>query len=331
MRPVDAVLAVTFRCNARCAMCGIWKTEPGPELPPETYLKLPDSLRDVNLTGGEPFLREDLPAVHAAVRKAAPRARTIVSSNGLLTSRIVAAVREMAKLEPELGVAISLDGPPEVHDRLRDIPNAHDRALKTLRELQRAGFRDLRLAFTATTGNLSRMRYVYDLSRELGVQFTCAIQHGSEHYFHAPPPEERLPIEELRAQFLPIMRDELRTMSPKRWARAWFMRGQLQFVASGRRPLPCYGGSDFFFLDPEGDLFVCNAAPWKMGNLQERSFDEIWSSPEAAEARGKVARCTSGCWMICSARTAIRRAAPRVLLWALRAKFLGLPDTEPTA
>jgi MoaA/NifB/PqqE/SkfB family radical SAM enzyme len=331
MRPVDAVVAVTFRCNARCAMCGIWKTEAGQELPPEAYRKLPDSLRDVNLTGGEPFLREDLPAIHAAVCAAAPGVQTITSSNGLMTERIVETVREMAKTEPNVGVAISLDGPAEVHDRVRAIPKAHERALRTLRELQQAGIANLRFAFTATTENTDHMRYVYDLSRELGVQFTCAIQHGSEHYFHTPPPEERLPLDELRAQFLPIMRDELRSMSPKRWARAWFMRGQLEFVATGRRPLPCSAGSDFFFLDPAGDLFVCNAAPWKMGNLKERSFNEIWSSPEAEESRRKVARCASGCWMICSARTAIRRAAPRVLLWALRAKFFGIPEMEPAA
>ena len=101
MKPVDAVLAVTYRCNARCAMCGIWKTDPGPDLPPETFGKLPSSLRDINLTGGEPSLRDDLPEVHAAARAACPKARTIVSTNGLLTDRIVSHVREMARTELE--------------------------------------------------------------------------------------------------------------------------------------------------------------------------------------------------------------------------------------
>ena len=61
MMPVDAVLAVTYRCNARCTMCGIWSSKPVAELPPAAYARLPASLRDVNLTGGEPFLRDDLP------------------------------------------------------------------------------------------------------------------------------------------------------------------------------------------------------------------------------------------------------------------------------
>ena len=194
MMPVDAVLAVTYRCNARCAMCGIWNSKPVAELPPAVYARLPSSLRDVNLTGGEPFLRDDLPEIHAAVRSACPRARTVVSTNGLLTDRIVAAVRAMASVEPEIGVAVSVDGPPEIHDRLRGVPGAHERAMATVRGLQEAGFRNLRLAFTATRENANCLGQVYALARELRVEFTCALQHGSEHYFHVPAPEAR-PIE----------------------------------------------------------------------------------------------------------------------------------------
>ncbi len=65
MKPVDALLAVTYRCNARCVMCGIWKSDPCSETPAETYRKLPSTLRDINLSGGEPFLRDDLAAIHA--------------------------------------------------------------------------------------------------------------------------------------------------------------------------------------------------------------------------------------------------------------------------
>lgn len=331
MRPVDAVLAVTFRCNARCAMCGIWQTPAGQELAPDVYRKLPGSLRDVNLTGGEPFLRDDLPRVHEAVHAAAPGVRIIVSSNGLLTEKIVAALREMSRLEPRIGLAISLDGPAEIHDALRGIPNSHDRALRTLEEVRQAGITNLRLAFTATRRNTEHLGYVYDLSRKLGIEFTCAIEHGSEHYFHTPPPNERLPLAPLRAALLPVIREELSSFSPKRWARAWFMHGQLDYVATGKRPLPCYAGRDFFFMDPAGDLFTCNAAPWKLGNLKERSFDEICESPDALASCRKAANCTSGCWMICSARTAIRRAAPKVVAWALRAKLLGLPKSETAA
>jgi MoaA/NifB/PqqE/SkfB family radical SAM enzyme len=303
-------------------MCGIWSSKPVAEVPPEVYSKLPSSLRDVNLTGGEPFLRDDLAEIHAAVRSACPRARTVVSTNGLLPGRIVAAVGAMASIEPGIGVAVSVDGPPETHDRLRGVPGAYERALATVRGLQAAGFRNLRLAFTATRENADCLGRIYALARELGVEFTCALQHGSEHYFHAPAPETLL----IDAAMAPAIRGELRSLSPKRWARAYFMDGLCRFAAGRGRPLPCRAGRDFFFMDPSGDVFTCNAAPLHMGNLNRQSFDRIWNSPEASNARLLADDCRTGCWMICTARTAVRRAWPRVLLWGAVHAVIGVRD-----
>jgi radical SAM protein with 4Fe4S-binding SPASM domain len=320
MMPLDAVLAVTYRCNARCAMCGIWNSKPVTELPPAVYARLPSSLRDVNLTGGEPFLRNDLAEIHAAVRSACRHARTIVSTNGLLTDRIVAAVGAMASVEPGIGVAVSVDGPAEVHDRLRGVPGAYERAMGTLRGLQQAGFRNLRLAFTATRENANCLGQVYALARELRVEFSCAVQHGSKHYFQVRAPEAW----SVQAEIAPAIRGELRSLSPKRWARAYFMNGLSRFAAGRGRPLPCRAGRDFFFMSPSGDVFTCNVEAFRMGNLGRQSFDQIWNSPEASNARACADMCRGGCWMVCTARTALRRAWPRVLLWGLVHSIVGV-------
>ena len=324
MMPLDAVLAVTYRCNARCEMCGIWKSRPARELTPAAYRQLPATLRDINLTGGEPFLRDDLPAIHAATRSACPKARTVISTNGLRTDRIVAMVRDIAQAEPNVGVAVSLDGPAEIHDRMRGVPGAYGKAIATVKALQDAGCDNLRLAFTATRTNLHCLRTVYEKARELGVEFTCAIEHGSPHYFQTAAPQELLPAGELRSQLEPVMREELRSLSVKRWARAYFMLGLYEFAVGKGRPLPCRAGRDFFFMDPSGNVYACNAAPLRMGNLSKQDFGALWNSAAAVEARKSVARCETGCWMVCTARTAIRRAWPRVLTWALVHRFLGV-------
>jgi len=328
LMPVDALVAVTYRCNARCAMCGIWRAEPSEELPPEAYRRLPSSLRDVNLTGGEPFLRDDLPAVHEAVRAACPRVHTVVSTNGLLTERIVSMARRMAQAEPHIAVAVSLDGPQEVHDEMRGVRGAYDRALRTVRALRDAGVDNLRLAFTATGRNLGHLSRVYHLSLDLGVQFTCAVQHGSSHYFHLPPPEERLPPAQLAEQLAPVIRRELRTLSPRRWARAYFMAGLHQFATRGVRPLDCRAGRDFFFLDPSGEVYTCNGAEFRMGNLVRDRFERLWTSPQAEEARRKADLCRSGCWMVCTARTAVKRHWVRVAWWVLWHRLTGVDLAE---
>jgi len=331
MMPVDAALAVTYRCNARCAMCGIWKSEPGPELPPDVFRRLPSSLRDVNLTGGEPFLRRDLPAVHEAVRSACPSSRTVISTNGLLTDRIAESVQQMARAEPGLGVAVSIDGPAPVHDRIRGIPGAYDKAMRSVKSLQDAGFANLRLAFTATRSNAQHLWEVYSLAQSMGVQFTCAIEHASEHYFQSPEAAAPVPLDALRGPLERVMESELRSLSPKRWARAYFLLGMWHYARGRGRLHPCRAGRDFFFMDPAGDVYTCNAAPFRMGNLAETDFDALWHSPEADAARKRVIACQQPCWMVCTARTAIRRAWPQVLAWALWRRLTGvtLPECQP--
>ena len=49
----DAVIAITYRCNARCTMCTVWRSKYRDLLTPDHIAKLPRSLRTANITGGE--------------------------------------------------------------------------------------------------------------------------------------------------------------------------------------------------------------------------------------------------------------------------------------
>jgi radical SAM protein with 4Fe4S-binding SPASM domain len=323
MEPVEAVLAVTYRCNARCVMCGIWKGKQPPEAPPEMYRKLPDSLRSVNVTGGEPFLRGDIEEVIGTVREACPRAEIVVSTNGLLTKRVVDVMRRVD--DGKVGVAVSVDGIGEMHDRIRGVPESFVKTQQTLRRLAEQGIGGVRIAFTVTPENLDHFERVYDLSRQLGVEFTCAIAQGSEHYFQIGDEGLRPAPEALRRAMEPVARAELATGSPKRWARAWFMRGLVRFATGQGRELACRAGRDFFFVDPAGEVYPCNVLCRILGNLNEQSFEELWTSERAESARSEVERCHTGCWMICTARPAMRRRRCRILAWALWKKLFGGP------
>lgn len=58
---MEAAIVVTYRCNNKCRMCSIWKypTSRPQEFRPEILEKLP-RLSSCNITGGEPFIREDI-------------------------------------------------------------------------------------------------------------------------------------------------------------------------------------------------------------------------------------------------------------------------------
>ena len=58
---MDAAIITTYRCPMRCKMCNIWDnpTKLSEEFKPELLEKLP-KLHHINITGGEPFVREDI-------------------------------------------------------------------------------------------------------------------------------------------------------------------------------------------------------------------------------------------------------------------------------
>ena len=69
-KKLNGTVIVTYRCNARCTMCNRYKcpSKPEEEISIETIKKLPE-MYFTNITGGEPFIREDLPEI---VRESPP-------------------------------------------------------------------------------------------------------------------------------------------------------------------------------------------------------------------------------------------------------------------
>lgn len=323
--PVDCVLALTYRCNSRCIMCDIWKMKDYPEFAPGELLKLPASLRDINLSGGEPFLREDLSEIVRLVKTAAPRARIVISSNGFANELILRQMRAILKIKPDIGVAISIDGVGEMHDEMRGIPGGFDRAVGTVKELKKLGMTNLRLAFTVTERNINHLRRVYDLARSLGVQFTHSFAQSSEFYFggkqNANNPRHDLLVEQYRY----LIGAELKSWNIKRWLRAYYAFGMFRFIASRHQPLDNAPGRDFFFLDPSGDIYPSVVHNVKMANLHNLiSIEQFWCSSEAQEKRVQMDALKIPVWMICTARTAIKKHPAQVGWWILKNKFLGI-------
>ncbi len=320
--PVDAVIGITYNCNSRCVMCDIWKMDPQEQLTADDYLKLPTTLKDVNISGGEPFLRKDIVQIVRNVRTRLPKARIVISSNGFSTKLIESRITEILKYVPNIRVGISIDGMQELHDEVRGIPNGFNKCMETVDMLKRVGVKDIRLAFTAMTVNVHDMANVYNLARSKGVQFTCAFAQSSDFYFGGKQNFENPDPELLRKGFAHIIRQELKTMSPKRWARAFFADGLYKFAITKQQPLSSRPGTDFFYLDPNGIVYPSVVHPYKMGDWKAmKDFDELWNAAEAQTARGKVAKSKKQYWMICTARSAIRRHPLTVAKWLVKNKL----------
>ena len=320
--PLDAVVAVTYRCNSRCVMCNIWEIKDFPELPAKEYLKLPNSLRDVNISGGEPFLRDDLLEIIKNVKIACPKAKINISTNGFLTSKIKEVLPEIKKIHKNISISISIDGIGAMHEKVRRVPHAWEKVLETINFCRSVlHIKDVKMAFTLNNLNYKQLAKAFLWSRRLGIDFSMAIAHSSELYFGEKHGNLILDKDLVKEQFASIIKKLLKSMKPKDWARAYFVDGLYRVSAGGPRPLESYAGIDFFYLDPRGDIYPSVIDNAVMGNITKDKFKHIWFSDEANKARDDIAGFESNYWMVCTARTAIKRNPLKVMNWVFKNKI----------
>lgn len=298
-------------------MCNTWRypTKQEEEITPGIIEKIPSGLKFLNITGGEPFLRDDIEdIVDVALRKTA---RLVISSNGYFTDKIAALARKF----PSVGIRISIEGLPAANDELRGIKDGFDHGLRTLLELQAMGMKDIGFGITVSDRNAKDMVELYRLSKAMDLEFATASTHNS-FYFNKGDNTFKDP-EMVAREFEKVSRLLLKEKHPKKWFRSYFNHGMANYVRGGKRLLPCDVGTDVFFLDPFGNILPCNgmdvAAP--MGNLRNQTFEEIWNSEHARNVREQVRHCDKNCWMIGSAAPAMKKNIKVPIAWIIQNKL----------
>jgi len=315
---MEACLIVTYRCNAKCYMCHTWKhpSKKDEEISPDLVNKIPDGLKFINITGGEPLLRDDLDQIiKIALTKTK---RLVISTNGYFTKKIIKLAK---KYDNQIGIRISIEGLPAANDELRGIKNGFDHGLRTLVSLHDMGLKDIGFGITVSDRNALDMIELYRLAESMNLEFATAVTHNS-FYFHKDD-NTFMETEMIAGEFEKIAKKLLQSNKPKNWFRAYFNMGLAHKVRGGERPLPCEVGTDVFFLDPHGNILPCNGSdePMIMGNLHEQSFDEIWNSPKADEIRKQVKDCQKQCWMIGSASPAMKKRIWIPAKWVVKNKL----------
>jgi MoaA/NifB/PqqE/SkfB family radical SAM enzyme len=315
-RPHFLDLAVTWRCNARCIMCDTWRSgELNPagvagELSVEQWRTILErdaeflrEVRKVGLTGGEPFLRPDLVELVRLWHQRLPGAAMSLVSNGLLTGRILDALEQIREFFPGLVFSVSLDGLGPVHDQVRGVPGAFDKALATIR-----GAREL--GFTVTSGlTISHLNYdqiepVSELLDSLEVDFSCNLQERGNN-FHRPQAAQDLePGQTL------MVRKALAGFSHH-----YYMDNLRRQMEGRPRTLPCYAGYASYFLTADGQVTICNLVGTSLGRLTEAPFRQLADSPAAWRLRRQLEDCT--CWSQCEVKNSAASAPWHVAKWLL--------------
>jgi MoaA/NifB/PqqE/SkfB family radical SAM enzyme len=310
LRPKDAILAVNHRCNTFCAMCDIWSKPDRHELPPDFYRRLPKSLKNINISGGEPFMRDDIPEIIAVLRDHLDNPRFVFSTNGMLTDKIVKQAVEMAPV----AIRVSVDGAGEMHDKIRYVKGCFERVTGTVRKLKEAGIKDLGIACTGSKDNPGALGDVKRLAIELGVDYVCSVVHSSELYFGDQG--DMVPRDAAtREDLYQISKTQLRSMRPKDWFRAYYTDGIMDYIDGKPRREPCTAAVDHIHVDHRGMVFPCNILNRPLGNLNEMTWEEIEAAPSTEAVLTDVAGCQIQCWMSCTVAPGMKRNPLPPLKW----------------
>ena len=316
-KKLNGTVIVTYRCNAKCTMCNRYKepSRPEDEISIETIRKLPE-MYFTNITGGEPFIRDDLKDIVRELYKKSER--IVISTNGFFTDRIVDLCREF----PQIGIRISIEGLEQTNNEIRGLDDGFNRGYTTLKTLVEMGMKDVGFGMTVQDKNAPDLVALYNISDDLGMEFATASLHNSFYFVESNNIiHDRLAVAQC---FEDLINRLLESNSPKKWFRAYFNHGLINYIFSQKRLLPCDMSFDTFFIDPYGDVMPCNGTKEKevMGNLNEQSWDELWNSEKAEQVRKKVRCCDRNCWMIGSVSPAMHKYIWKPALWVFKHKLL---------
>jgi len=331
--PIHLTYFVTASCPFRCLHCH-YHQELSPDRSRELKHDEVDRLaRTVGpllwlcMTGGEPFLRDDLPAIAASFHQTAkPRHMSVVTS-GWMPGRVADQLPEIHRASPStfLHFNVSIDGLADAHDQIRGIEGSFDRAMETIEIAKSIRGRNLGLGIATTFNSLSQHQMpelIEFVRREI------QPDHWDISLVRDTPGDPTLQEVDLEAFFR--WKRELERMlhdhSIPYYSYPLARLGLARHLAHNRlieryqrQPgfqTPCLAGRLSAVLYPAGDVSACEVRDLPMGNVRDHDYDlaALWRSDQARAARRTVERtrchCDHGCHIVVNLTFSPRHIVP---------------------
>lgn len=297
--PPFLILFVNSICNLTCEHCFYWKNlNQRDDLSFEELQKLSGELgsfENLNLSGGEPFLRSEFAEICSLFVHGNGVSQIYVPTNGYFKERTETQLRKLLQACPSLRFftcELSLDGMPEFHNKFRGNPRSFEKAMETYDMLARLQQEDPRLRIhsisTATHENMDELQrltsYLYERCPAMDHHNLAVIRGDRKNPSLRGPELEQYGALYRRVASVWRQREQGRfggSVEPMlQWAKMKTLETERQFV-------PCLAGRLEGVVYANGDVSVCENHP-PLGNLRQKSFFEIWDSPEADRLRASI-------------------------------------------
>lgn len=305
-RPQAVSLEITHNCVARCIMCNIWRIPRDvPDLTVKQWLDFLDSdlfsdLRELDVTGGEPFIRSDLSEFFSGVcelKKMRLRSlRSIaITTNGLLSNSVIDTTEkilpELKNAGLDLVIVCGMDAVGELHDRIRNVDNAWTKVNSTIEGL---------LELKKTYSNLVIGLKTTILPLNIDELERISSYAGEKGLFTIISPAIITPgryLNQEQADTLAFSSDDIRKMVSffSKHHSQWVFHADtlLDYWKTGRVNKPCTCGFNYFFVRYSGEMHLCPLATDSIGNITHTAPEELLRSKKAYNLRRKIGRFES--------------------------------------
>lgn len=328
-------IRITNVCNLRCKTCGQWgetgynfdkeSHELKRLVPLERYMELADEVKPYKplyyIWGGEPFLYNGLMDFTAKIKEN-KSLLTLVTNATKLTGN----AKEIVKQKWD-GLMFSLDGPEQIHDKIRGKKGTFQKVAEGIEAVQREK-KDQKKKLpwvmalvTVSVDNADRLENIFETARDLGVD--CVIVYYS--WFTD---------EHIGEKHSKLFQDKL-GMTPNAWKGYLFdhnvdtkaLEESIKRIRSRKWKFPYlfipeldYSDLSTYYSEPgnffnygpcispwytteimaNGDVTSCRDYPdYILGNIQENSLMEIWNGEKSRHFRKTLKEC-GGTFPICS-------------------------------
>ena len=311
--PLVLTYSVTNMCQSKCKTCNIWKlykTNPelkNKELTLDEIEKIFKSIGHVyffNISGGEPFLRRDLPEIVELACKYLTPDIIHAPTNGinplLIEKQTKKIMNIIKKYNPKLHFTIkpSFDSIEEKHDKIRGINGNFKNVLETIKRLRllEKDYPNLHIGIGTVISkfNLEDIGDIADYANKLNVDsyiHEIAEQRSELFTLNSPitPTAEEYKI--AINKFINKTKKKNKKLLDRitQAFRIVYYYLALKIIKEKKQVIPCYSGLSNVHINPYGQVWACSilAYQYPMGDLRKHNYDfkKVWCSEEAKKVR----------------------------------------------
>jgi MoaA/NifB/PqqE/SkfB family radical SAM enzyme len=329
IKPTVFIYNCTWVCDAKCEMCNNWKW--GNRKEDMTLAQMDEvmnspfwsDIENLNISGGEPTTRNDLPELVEMFHKRLPRMRKVgINTTGLTPQRAIPMLTRIVDFCGEknllVSIRVSIDGVGDMHDQVRNVKRGFDKASKTIEAMQELARRSPHFQFgiasTIFAKNLDDAKNIREWARSKNLDIVFNMLRFTDNMLHNAELESTIGFgnreEEFMRQFFLDQVAQESILS----GQAFMYLHYADMIANGyHRTMPCPFQRQGLLLNPNGELFYCENSE-KLGNVLETPAEQLYFGKVQLEGREKLKRDTCPtCLSPCQVNVgAMKQVAPYV-------------------